>query len=113
MFSFSLANWLSNQAVCFQIERDIFFRRQLLKFADVIETVIKTILRQIITHCAGTQDIFKKFFSCCPCGRKSGMKTVAFLLRLSICSCHIDIHNFTKTRTFILLMFEILLMAYM
>ena len=49
-----------------------------------MEIVIKTILRQIITQCAGTQDIIKKLASCDPCGRKSGMKTVAFLLRLSI-----------------------------
>ena len=46
--------------------------------------MIKTILRKIIIHCAGTQDIIKKLFSCGTCGRKSGMKTVAFLLRLSI-----------------------------
>ena len=52
-----------------------------------MEIVIKTILRQIITQCAGTQDIIKKLASCDPCGRKSGLKTVAFLLRLSICSC--------------------------
>ena len=44
----------------------------------------KTILRQIITQCAGTQDIIKKLASCDPCGIKSGLKTVAFLLRLSI-----------------------------
>ena len=50
-----------------------------------METVIKTILRQIITQYAGTQDIIKKLASCDPCGRKSGLKTVAFLLRLSIC----------------------------
>ena len=49
-----------------------------------MEIVIKTILRQIITRCAGTQDIIKKLFSCGPCERKSGFQTVAFLLRLSI-----------------------------
>ena len=36
------------------------------------------------TQCAGTQDIIKKLSSCDPCGRKRGLKTVAFLLRLSI-----------------------------
>ena len=41
-------------------------------------------LRQIITQCAGTQDIIKKLASCDPCERKSGLKTVAFLLLLSI-----------------------------
>ena len=46
--------------------------------------MIKTILRQIITHCAGTQDIIKKLFSGGLCRSKSGFKTVAFLLRLSI-----------------------------
>ena len=55
-----------------------------------MEIVIKTILRQIITQCAGTQDIIKKLASCDPCGRKSGLKTVAFLLRLSI---YVDILN--------------------
>ena len=49
-----------------------------------MEIVIKTILRQIFTQCAGTQDIIKKLASCGPCRRKSGFKTVAFLLRLSI-----------------------------
>ena len=49
-----------------------------------MEIVIKTFLRQIITQCAGTQDAIKKVASCDPCGRKSGLKTVAFLLRLSI-----------------------------
>ena len=49
-----------------------------------MEIVIKTVLPQIITQCAGTQDIIKKFASCDPCGRKRGLKTVAFLLRLSI-----------------------------
>ena len=44
----------------------------------------KTILRQITTQCAGTQDIIKKLASCDPCGRNSGLKTVADLLRLSI-----------------------------
>ena len=51
-----------------------------------MEIVIKTILWQIITHYAGTQDIIKKLASCDPCGRKSGLKTVAELLRLSICA---------------------------
>ena len=47
--------------------------------------VIKTILRQINTHSVGTQDIIKKkLFSGGPCRRKSGFKTVASLLRLSI-----------------------------
>ena len=46
--------------------------------------MIKAILRQIITQCAGTQDIIKKLASWDPCGRKSALKTVAFLLRLSI-----------------------------
>ena len=50
----------------------------------MMEIVSKTIFRQIITQCAGTQDIIKKLTSCDPCGRKSGLKTVAFLLRLSI-----------------------------
>ena len=49
-----------------------------------MEIVSKTILRQIITQCAGTRDIIKKLASCDPCGIKSGLKTVAFLLRLSI-----------------------------
>ena len=49
-----------------------------------MEIVIKTILRQIIARRAGTQDIFKKLVSCDLCGRKSGLKTVAFVLRLSI-----------------------------
>ena len=49
-----------------------------------MEIMSKTILRQIITQCAGTQDIFKKLASCDLCARKSGLKTVAFLLRLSI-----------------------------
>ena len=49
-----------------------------------MEIVIKTILQQIITQCAGTQDIIKKLASCDSCGRKSGLKTDAFLLRLSI-----------------------------
>ena len=49
-----------------------------------MEIVSKTILRQIITQCAGTQDIIKKLASCDPCGRESGLKTVAVLLRLSI-----------------------------
>ena len=49
-----------------------------------MEIVIKTILQQIITKWAGTQDIIKKLASCDPCGRKSGLKTVAFLLRSSI-----------------------------
>ena len=51
-----------------------------------MEIVIKTILWQIITHYAGTQDIIKTLASCDPCGRKSGLKTVAELLRLSIYS---------------------------
>ena len=46
--------------------------------------MIETILRQITTQCTGTHDIIKKLASCDPCGRKSGLKTVAFLLRLSI-----------------------------
>ena len=49
-----------------------------------MEIVIKTILPQIITQCAGTQDIIKKLALFGPCGRKSGLKTIAFLLRLSI-----------------------------
>ena len=49
-----------------------------------MEIMIKTILWQIITLCAGTQDIIKKLLSCDPCVRKSGLKTVGFLLRLSI-----------------------------
>ena len=44
----------------------------------------KSILRQIITQCAGTHDIFKKLSSCDPCGGKSGLTTFAFLLCLSI-----------------------------
>ena len=50
--------------------------------------MIKTILRQIITQCTGTQDIIKKLASCDLCGRKSGLKTVVFLLRLSIYRVH-------------------------
>ena len=50
-----------------------------------MEIVIRAILRQIITQCAGTQDIIEKLASCDPCARKNGLKTVAFLLRLSIC----------------------------
>ena len=46
--------------------------------------MIKTILWQIITQCAGTQDIINKLLSNDLCGRKGGLKTVAFLLRLSI-----------------------------
>ena len=49
-----------------------------------MEIVSKTILLQIITQCTGTQDIIKKLASCGPGGRKSGFKSVAFLLRLSI-----------------------------
>ena len=49
-----------------------------------MEIVSKTILLQIITQCTGTQDIIKKLASCGPRGRKSGFKSVAFLLRLSI-----------------------------
>ena len=49
-----------------------------------MEIVSKTILLQIITQCTGTQDIIKKLASCGPSGRKSGFKSVAFLLRLSI-----------------------------
>ena len=57
----------------------------IMKCSNVrMEIMIKTILRQIITQCAGTQDIFKKLASCDPYGRKSGLRTVAFLLRLSI-----------------------------
>ena len=51
-----------------------------------MEIVSKTILRQIITQCTGTHDKIKKLASCDPCGRKSGLKMVAFLLRLSIYS---------------------------
>ena len=50
-----------------------------------MENVIKTVLRQIITQWIGTHDIIKKLASCDPCGRKRGSKTVAFLLRLSLC----------------------------
>ena len=49
-----------------------------------MESVIKIILWQIITQCARTQDIIKKLASCDPCRIKSGLETVAFLLRLSI-----------------------------
>ena len=56
-----------------------------------MKIVIKTILRQIITQCARIQDIIKKLASCDPCGRKSGLKTVAFLLRLSIIIQKLDI----------------------
>ena len=55
-----------------------------------MEIVIKTILQQIVTQCAGTQDIIKKLASCDPCGRKSGLKTIVFLLRLSILSLVTD-----------------------
>ena len=68
-----------------------------------MEIVSKTILRQIITQCAGTQDIIKKLASCDPCGRKSGLKTVAFLLRLSIYTVsygHIRVsHGLTRSHT--------------
>ena len=67
--------------------RHHFFRLHFFKFTDAIvrmEIVSKTISRQIITQCAGTQGIIKKLASCDPCGRKSGLKRVAFLLRLSI-----------------------------
>ena len=50
-----------------------------------MEGLIKTILRQIITQCTRTQDKIKKLASFDPRGRKSGLNTVAFLLRLSIC----------------------------
>ena len=56
-----------------------------------MKIVIKTILQQIITQCARKQDIIKKLASCDPCGRKSGLKTVAFLLRLSIIIQKLDI----------------------
>ena len=55
-----------------------------------MEIVSKTILQQIITQCAGTQDIIKEFASCDLCGRKSGLKTVAFLLRLSIYNTYVQ-----------------------
>ena len=54
-----------------------------------MEIVSKIILRQIITQCVGTQDIIKKLASCDQRGKKSGLKTVAFLLGLSI-------HDFSK-----------------
>ena len=57
-----------------------------------MEIAIKTILRQIITQCAGTHDIIKKLASCDPCGRKIGLKTVVFLLRLSI-QCSYILYN--------------------
>ena len=64
-----------------------------------MEIVIKTILRQIFTQCAGTQDIIKKLASCGPCRRKSGFKTVAFLLRLSIHHSEINtFHNVCKSK---------------
>ena len=49
-----------------------------------MEIASKTILRQIITQCAGTQVIIKKLASCDTCGRKSVLKMAAFLLRLNI-----------------------------
>ena len=49
-----------------------------------MEIMINTILWQIITQCTGTQGVIKKLASRDPCGRKRGLKTVAFLLRLSI-----------------------------
>ena len=49
-----------------------------------MKIVIKTILLQIITHCAGTKDIIKELSSYGPFGRKSVFKSVEFLLRLSI-----------------------------
>ena len=61
-----------------------------------MEIVIKTILYQIITHYAGTQDIIKKLASCDPCGRKSGLKTVAEHLRLSICKYGQSDHFYPK-----------------
>ena len=51
-----------------------------------MEIMIKTDLRQIVTQCTGTQDIIKKLASLDPCGRKRGLKTVAFLLLLRIYS---------------------------
>ena len=56
-----------------------------------MKIVIKTILRQIITQCARTQGIIKKLAASDLCGRKSGLKTVAFLLRLSIIIQKLDI----------------------
>ena len=71
-----------------------------------MEIVNKTILRQIITQCAGTQNIIKNLASCDPCGGKSGLKTVAFLFRLSIfnnfslldhdCQVPVDKHGSVK-----------------
>ena len=49
-----------------------------------MEIMIKTILWHLITQCTGTQGIIKKLLSYDLCGRKNGLKTVAFLLRLSI-----------------------------
>ena len=65
-----------------------------------MEILIKTILPQIITQCEGTQDIIKKLASCDPYGRKSGLKTAAFLLRLSI-SCKAGKGSLTLTHIFI------------
>ena len=52
-----------------------------------MEIMIKTVFQQIITQCTGTQDIIKKLASCDPFGGKRGLKTVAFLLHLSIFVC--------------------------
>ena len=49
-----------------------------------MEIMIKIILWQIITQCTETQDKIKKILSYDLCGRKKGLKTVAFLLRLII-----------------------------
>ena len=57
-----------------------------------MEIVIKFILWRIITQCARTQDVLKKLASCDPCGIKSGLKTVAFLLRLSIYAYQVGDH---------------------
>ena len=35
-----------------------------------MKIVIKTVLQQIIAHCAGTQDMIKKLSSCSPFGLK-------------------------------------------
>ena len=42
-----------------------------------MDIMIKTILRQIITHCRGTGDIIKKLSSC-GLEEKGGFKMVAF-----------------------------------
>ena len=43
-----------------------------------MEIVIKTILRQIITQCTGTQDIIKQLASCDPIEENVDLKRLRF-----------------------------------